>query len=141
MVIIARALPTCLLFASLAFAGAAHAQSGEPFEVYKQYLQALEKAEALEPLLPYYTKELAGGLSRMPKEMQASYVTMNRRSLTNLKVIRQEVGPNKAHFEMTAKGPDGRDTTGSATLVKEDGAWKIDDSAWIANVTKGPGLE
>jgi hypothetical protein len=140
LVIVARGLPICLLSVGLTVAGAAHAQSGDPFDVYRQYLRALEKADSLEPLLPYYTKELSSRLSTMPQEMQGNYVKMNRRVLTDLKVVKQEVGPAKARFEMTAKGPDGHETTGSAVLVKEDGAWKIDDSAWISNVAKEPGL-
>jgi hypothetical protein len=64
---------------------------------------------------------------------------MNRRTLTDLQVTKQEVDAKKARFEMTAKAGDGQQTSGSATLIKEGGAWKIDDEAWVANLPKGPG--
>ncbi len=129
-----------VLAASIGLIGAAHDQTKDPFEFYKQYLAVLAKADSLQALLPYYTKELSDGLSKMPKEMQANYLKMNRRTLTDVKVTKQHVDGGKARFEMTAKAADGQQTSGSATLVQEGGAWKVDDEAWVANLPKGPGL-
>lgn len=122
---------------SVGVVAAARAQANDPLAVYKQYLNVLAKASSLEALLPYYTKELSTGLGKMPKDMQANYLKMNRRTLTDLKVTKQDVGADKARFEMTAKSADGSPTSGSATLIKEGGAWKIDDEAWVANIPKG----
>ena len=109
------------------------AASSDPLEFYREYLGVLAKAKSLEPLLPYYTSELATGLARMPKDMQGNYLKMNARKLTDLKVIKQSVDANKAVFEMTAKTEDGRSTSGTVTLVKEKGAWKVDDDAWATS--------
>jgi hypothetical protein len=37
---------------------------------------------------------------------------------------------------MTAKTEDGRSTSGKVTLVKEKGAWKVDDDAWAAQLPR-----
>jgi hypothetical protein len=135
----ATARHTVVLVVLLGLPGVAHGQPNDAFEFYQKYLAVLAKADSLQSLLPYYTKELGSGLSKMPKDMQANYLEMNRRTLTDVKVIKQQVDANKARFEMTAKAADGEQTSGSATLVKESGAWKIDDEAWIANLPKKPG--
>ena len=127
-----------MLILSIQAVGAAHGQPQDAFEFYKQYLAVLAKADSLQTLLPYYTKELSSGLSKMPKDMQANYLKMNRRTLTDVKVTKQQVDANHARFEMVAKAADGQPTSGSATLVKEGGGWKIDDEAWVANLPKGP---
>ena len=100
-----------------------------PMETYKAYLQVLAKAESLERLLPYYTKELADGLSRMPKEMQGNYLRMNRRVLKDLKVTKETVTA-RAEYEMTAVTGDGKHVAGTAILVKAGDSRKIDEDAW-----------
>ena len=104
-----------------------------PLETYKAYLEVLAKAESLDQLLPYYTKELAEGLAKMPKEMQGNYLKANRRVLTDLRVTKETVTATKAEFQMTAVTPDKKHTSGTATLVKEGDAWKIDEDAWATS--------
>ena len=101
-----------------------------PMETYKAYLQVLAKAERLDQLLPYYTKDLADGLAKMPKEMQGNYLQMNRRALKDVKVTRETVTDSRAEYEMTAVTGDGKHVAGQAILVKEGGSWKIDEDAW-----------
>jgi hypothetical protein len=120
-------------FAAILGAGLrAQAPGVDPLSTYKQYLTVLAKAKTVEELLPYYTNELAEGLRKMPADMQANYLKMNARTLTDLQVTKQDVGADKAEFQLTARTPAGLATAGTATLVKEDGRWKIDDEAWAA---------
>lgn len=115
---------------------AASAAPSDPLEFYREFQSVLAKAKSLDPLLPYYTKELSTGLAKMPKEMQANYLRMNARKLTDLKVTKQAVDANRAVFEMTAMTEDGRPTSGKVTLVKERGAWKVDDDAWATQTPR-----
>ena len=126
---------TLALVCSLA-SFAVSAAPSDPLEFYREYQAILGKAKSLDPLLPYYTKDLSTGLAKMPKEMQANYVKMNSRKLSDLKVTRQTVGASKAVFEMTATTEDGRPSTGKVTLVKEKGAWKVDDDAWVTQLPR-----
>jgi len=129
------------LLALFATAGKSEAQTNasNPLEFYKGYLAVLAKAKSLDELVPYYTRELGEGLRKMPAEMQANYIRMNARVLTDLKVTKQQVDSSKAVFEMSAKTADGRETTGSATLVKEGGVWKVEDESWAAPLPKTEG--
>jgi hypothetical protein len=132
---------TLALLALIATAGKSEPQTiaSDPLEFYKGYLAVLAKAKSLDELLPYYTHELGDGLRKMPAEMQANYIKMNAHVLTDLKVTKQQVDSSKAVFEMSARTADGRETTGSATLVKESGAWKVEDESWAAPLPKTEG--
>ena len=118
----------------LACAGRGAWAQDDPLEFYKGYLAVLAKATSLDELLPYYTKDLADGLRKMPKEMQGNYLKMNVRALSDLEVTKQTVTATRADFQMAAKTPKGTETTGSATLVKERGAWKVDNEAWATSI-------
>jgi hypothetical protein len=132
-----KLVPAVMLALAFSLASfAACAAPSDPLEFYREFQTVLAKAKTLDPLLPYYTKELSTGLAKMPKEMQANYLRMNARKLTDLKVTRQSVDANRAVLEMTAKTEDGRPTSGKVTLVKERGAWKVDDDAWATQASR-----
>jgi hypothetical protein len=133
-----RTATLLLALASTVTVAAAQTPPADPLEFYESYLAVLAKATSLDQLLPFYTKELATGLQGMPKDMQGNYLKMNVRVLTNLKVIKQTVTADRARYEFEATLADGRPTNGSASLVKEGGAWKVDDESWAANVPPNP---
>ena len=119
------------MFSALAsLVAGAQGKSDDPVAFYKEYLGVLAKATSLEPLLPYFTRELADGMRKMPKDMQGNYLKMNKRVVNDLKVTKQTVTAARADLEMTAKDAAGQSLTGTASLVKEGGAWKVDDFAW-----------
>ena len=125
-----KVLVVVLLGALASMALAAQSKSGDPVDVYREYLSVLAKASTLDPLLPYFTKELADGMRKMPADMHAAYLKMNKRVVNDLKVTKQTVTATRADLEMTAQDAQGQSLTGSATLVKEGEAWKIEDFAW-----------
>lgn len=108
------------------------AQAQDPVDAYKAYLAAFAKAEQLQFVLPFYTKELRTGLARMPQDQQKNYMAMQvgKHGLKDLKVTNRQVDGGKTVLEMTALTADGQAVSGSATLVKEGTEWKIDDEAW-----------
>jgi hypothetical protein len=126
------ALALCLLAGAVGLT--AQAGATDPLEFYKGYLAVLAKAKTLDELVPFYVKELGDGLKKMPKEMQGNYLKMNVRALTDLKVVKQTVTAGRAEYQLTAKTASGAATTGAATLVKEGGAWKVEDEAWASPV-------
>ena len=132
-----KGLVIATMFSALApLVVGAQGKSDDPVAVYREYLGVLAKATSLDPLLPYFTKELADGMRKMPKEMQANYLKMNKRVVNDMKVTKQAVTAAKADLEMTAKDAAGQAMTGTATLVKEGGAWKVDDFAWSGPLPK-----
>jgi predicted nucleotide-binding protein (sugar kinase/HSP70/actin superfamily) len=58
--------------------------------------------------------------------------------LTDITVVSQKVDATKAVLELTAKTGDGRATSGKVTMVKEGGAWKMDEDAWATPIKKVP---
>ena len=132
-----KRLVIATMFSALAsLVAGAQAKSDDPVAVYKEYLGVLAKATSLDPLLPYFTKELADGMRKMPKDMQGNYLKMNKRVVNDLKVTKQSITAAKADLEMTAKDAAGQSLTGTASLVKEGGAWKVDDFAWAGPLPK-----
>ena len=127
-----------LALTSIVTVAAGQASPTDPLQFYKGYLGVLAKATSLRELLPFYTKELASGLAKMPAEMQANYLKMRVRALTNLKVVKQDVKADKATYVLEATQADGQPTNGTASLVKEGGAWKVEDEAWAANLPPKP---
>lgn len=111
---------------------AAQATQTDPLEFYRGYLAVLAKAKSLDELVPYYPKELGDNLRRMPKEMQANYIKMNARALSDLKVTQQTASPDKVELQLSAKTAAGKATNGMATLVKQGGSWKVGDEQWAA---------
>lgn len=109
-----------------------HAQGQEPLDAYKAYLAAFAKADRLEPVLPFYSKELRTGLAKMPQDQQKNYMTMQvgKQGLKDLKVSNRRVEGGKTVLDMTALTSDGRSVSGSVTLVKDGNDWKVDDEAW-----------
>jgi hypothetical protein len=55
----------------------------------------------------------------MPKDMHANYLKMNKRTITDLKVTKQQVTGDKASFQFSGKDPAGQDLMGTADLIKE----------------------
>lgn len=119
-----------LLCSVAASSSSAQASKG-PLDSYKAYLEVMATAKSLDDLLPYYTKELRSGLSKMPADMKVSYLQMNRRVLKDLKVTTENIAESKAEFQLTARNADGQATQGSVTMIKEAGVWKIDEDAWV----------
>ena len=116
----------------LALAPAGQARAAEPLDAYKAYLAAASKATAPEALFPFISSEYKSMLQQAPKEEVAKMIKMSiaKQGLTDLKVTSQKVEGNKAVLELTGKIADGRTSSGKATLVKEAGAWKLDEDAW-----------
>ena len=75
-------------------------------------------------------------LQQAPKDEVAKMIKMSiaKQGLTDLKVTNQKVEGNKAVLELTGKIADGRTSSGKATLVKEAGAWKLDEDAWATQM-------
>jgi hypothetical protein len=128
---VALSIATLVAFLITASGSAAQPNAVDPLSAYKEYLAVLAKATTLEPLIPYYTKELGDGLRKMPKDMQANYLKANKRVISDFKVTKQQIGADKASFQLSGKDSAGQDLTGTADLVKEGSVWKVDDWTWV----------
>jgi Domain of unknown function (DUF4878) len=124
--LLALALVTCAVVPPLS------AQGRTPLDAYKAYLDAASKATKPDALFPHVSKEYKTLLQSAPKTEVDKMIKMHiaKDKLTDIAVKNQQVDAKKAVLELTAKTGDGRPAQGTATLVKEDGAWKLDEDAW-----------
>jgi hypothetical protein len=135
----AIALTALTFFVALDLSGQGVGQPKTPFEVYKNYLGAFSKAASLEAVLPYYSKEFRGLLEKQAASEREAYFKNNiaKENLSDIKLTQERTEGGKAVLEMTARTGDGRTATGSATLLKEGGEWKIDEDAWATPPRSG----
>jgi hypothetical protein len=108
------------------------AQTKTPLDAYKAYLDAASRATTPDTLFPFISKDFRGILEHAPKTEVAKMISghIAKQKLTNIKVTSQKVEGSKAELQMTATTGDGRNSSGSATLLKEGGEWKLDEDAW-----------
>lgn len=116
----------------LALSVTGHTRAAEPLDAYKAYLAAASKATTPDALFPFISSEYKSMLQHAPKEEVAKMLQMGiaKQGLTDLKVTSQKVEGDKATLELTGKLADGRESSGKASMVKEGGAWKLDEDAW-----------
>ena len=116
----------------LALSVTGQARAAEPLDAYKAYLAAASKATTPDALFPFISSEYKAMLEHAPKEEVAKMLKMGiaKQGLSDLKVTSQKVEGDKATLELTGKLADGRESSGKATMVKEGGAWKLDEDAW-----------
>ena len=109
-----------------------------PLDAYAAYLTAASKATTADALFPFISTEFKTLLQKAPKgevdKMLKASIAKER--LTDIKVVKQQVDANKAVLELTAKTGDGRSTSGTVTMVKEGGEWKLDEDAWATPIKK-----
>ena len=112
--------------------GPVFAQPGTPLDAYKKYLDAASKATKPDALFPFVSKEYKSLLQNAPRPEVEKMLKMHiaKDKLSDIKVTSQQVDAKKAVLELTAKTADGRPAQGKVTMVKEAGAWKLDEDAW-----------
>jgi hypothetical protein len=107
------------------------AQPTTATQFYRQYRAACDKATSLEDLLPWMSKaQKAKAASLSADRKKAMWGMMRSLDLRDIEVVKEGATPNGAMLDVTATGPDGRAITGRVTLVREDGAWKMQQEDW-----------
>jgi hypothetical protein len=130
-----RTIALGLLALSLAMGAAVlpvSAQGKTPLDAYKAYLDAASKATKPDALFPFVSKDYKSLLQNAPKAEVEKMIKMHiaKDKLSDIAVTSQKVDASKAVLELTAKTGDGRPAQGKVNMVKEAGAWKLDEDAW-----------
>ena len=119
------ALALAIAVPTLAAAGQA-SQTGTEF--YLAYRKAFAKAQKIEDILPFMSASRRKQMEKTPADERKMMFEM-------IKEMSAEQGDVKVGKETpTATGADlavtAKDGTGTITLVKEGGAWKLDKESW-----------
>ena len=120
-------LGVALALAVTALAGAAQAPQSAT-EFYQAYRKAFAKAQKVEDLLPMMAANRRAQMEKTPAEERAMMFGMLKEMTADqgeVKVLKETPTANGAELSVQAK-----DGTGTITLVKERGAWKLDKESW-----------
>jgi hypothetical protein len=116
-----------LVLATAALAGAA--PPGTPAETYRAYRQAFDQAKAFDELWPFMDKAtLARAKTAPPKGLS---------DVRNVQVVKETVTGDRAVLEAAGDNAGtGNRSRATVKLVKEDGAWKIQQESWAGSDSK-----
>jgi len=129
MMLVRRVLTLGLV---LALAAPALARAEQPpqsaTEFYQAYRKAFAKAQKIEDLLPMMAASRRAQVEKTPAEdrkMMFGMVKEMTAEQGEVKVVKETATANGAELAVQAK-----DGTGTVTLVKEGGGWKLDKESW-----------
>lgn len=125
----ALALGLVLSIAGPALATAEQAaQSATQF--YQAYRKAFAKAQKVEDLLPMMAASRRAQMEKTPADERAMMFEMLKEMTADqgeVTVLKETA--TKSGAELTLQAKDG---TGTASIVKEGGAWKLDKESWTS---------
>ena len=103
-----------------------------PTQSYLDYHAALAKAKTLDEVLPYLSKEYRAMLESQPKADRATWLgrLKDMAAAKDLKITKETINGDKCTLEGTGTSSKGNPTKGKISLVKEGGAWKLDEEGW-----------
>jgi hypothetical protein len=102
------------------------ADGGEPAKAYRAYVAALGKGD-IDALAKTMTKERSSELlsHRNDPDFKMMFAFVQQSALKNPKYSKGFVKGDTATLEWNGKDGDGNATTSTATMLKEDGAWRL----------------
>ena len=97
-----------------------------------EYRAAFDKAKAVEHILPFMSASRRKQVESTPADEHKQMFEMIKMigALTNIKVTKESRTANGATLTVDALDGDKSKTTGTVTLVHENGAWKIDKESF-----------
>lgn len=134
----ATALAALVLASSLPAAGQPAASYRSGGEFYLAYRAAFDQAASFDELLPWAAKARREQIARAPAAERAEAFAMVKMFDDRINVTVVKETPSAGGAELQVEGVSAAtraQATGVITLVKEDGAWKIDRENW----RRGPG--
>ena len=121
------ALGVALAIAAPSLAGTEQAsQTGTEF--YQAYRKAFAKAQKIEDILPFMAASRKAEMEKTPadeRKMMFGMIKEMTAEQGDVKVLKETATKTGAELAVQAK-----DGTGTITLVKEGGAWKLDKESW-----------
>ncbi len=116
--------------------GPALAQQQTATQFYMEYRAAFAKATKIEDLLPYMAKKRVDQINETPAADRAQMFEMIRMmdDNTEVKVLKETKTPTGATLAVEGTNGSKKKSTGTATVVKEGGAWKLDGEQWSGSM-------
>jgi len=101
-------------------------------QFYLTYRQAFDKAKTVDEILPFMSKERRDQMEATPAAERAEMFEMIKMfgAMTDLKILKETATSNGATLSVEAVDSDKAKMTGTITIVKEGGAWKLSKESW-----------
>jgi hypothetical protein len=100
-------------------------------QAYMGYNAALAKATQLTDVLPHLSSAYRQMLESRPKADQPEWLKRLKESMMkDVKVSSETVSGNTATLLATGTSASGNAMKGKVSMVKESGAWKLDEEGW-----------
>ena len=108
------------------------AQSQTPTQAYLAFVSAAPKASSLKELLPYLSEAYQAMLTAQPEGERALWLQRLKESvdMADIEVVSETIDGDTCTLKATAKNAQGIPLHGKVILVKEKGAWKLDEQFW-----------
>src|SRR5262245_47686579 len=132
MTIHARLATALLAGMLLAGSGAAAQSPGEATKFYVVYRAAFAKAQAIEELMPYLSRERLEMVQKTPKEDRPKMLGMMKAlDVLDVKILKEAKTDTGYVLEATGKGGMSAGAAkGTITIVRESGKLKLDKESW-----------
>jgi hypothetical protein len=130
-----RALLVCLsvVCAGISITAAQAPANQTASQFYTSYRQAFDKAKKIDDLLPYMAEKNRKQVAETPAAERDQMFDMMKAmgAITGLKILKEDRQPDgSAVLTCEAMDPEHKKTTGTVTIVKEGGAWKVGNESW-----------
>jgi hypothetical protein len=103
-----------------------------PTQSYLDFHAALQKAKTLDEVLPYLSTAYRSMLESQPKSDRGVWLG-RLKDMSNgkdLKITKETINGDACTLEGTATSARGNAMKGKISMVKEGGAWKLDEEGW-----------
>ena len=130
-----RHIPWVGILMVLGFAVLASAAPGDsktPTQAYLEYQAAVQKAGTLAEVLPRLSAAYRAMLESQPKKEHPVWLGRLKETLNikGLKITKETISGDKCTLEGSGTSARGNPVKGKVNLVKEGGAWKLDEEFW-----------
>ena len=121
-----------ILFGCVASSPVTGEQAKSPTQAFLDYHAAVLKAQTLSEVLPYLSAEYRGMLESRPKKDHPVWLERLKETanVKDLKIGKDTITGDKCTLEGTATSARGNAVHGKVNLVREGGAWKLDEEFW-----------
>lgn len=102
-------------------------------QFYMKYLAAFSKATNVDDLLPFMAAETRKKVESQPAAERPKFFQLLKMMAgmnTGIKVTKEQRTSTGATLTAEAVGPDKKKVTGTITIVREGGAWKLGQESW-----------
>jgi Domain of unknown function (DUF4878) len=101
-------------------------------QFYMDYRAAFDKAKTVDELLPFMSAESRKQVEATPAADRAKMFELMKTmgKVTNLKIVKETKSGDGATLNAEGLDPDKKRTTGTISIIKEGGAWKLGSESW-----------